>query len=147
MLVFLIDKKRKILIFVAYICDKKAMKKRLLLIIFLFTFLVSSATVFLIWNYLDPYEYPRLAMGLLIFTFTLSLSSITALFLYFFKKIYFRWKVYLQNAVSSFRQWFLLSVFIVLFLTFFNMWAGYIVAVPLSIALLLLELFFQNLQK
>jgi hypothetical protein len=124
------------------------MKKRLLLIILLFTFVISITTFYLTWNYIDPYEFPILGLFLLGFTFILWLSSLFAFVLYFFKKVYFRGKVYVQNVLTSFRQWILISIFIILLFYFQHLWASvYVVALPLGIGLLFLELFYQNLQK
>lgn len=123
------------------------MKKRLLLLILLFTFIVSVTTFYLTWNYIDPYEFPILGILLLGFTFTLGLSSLFAVVLYFFKKVYFRWKVYVQNILSSFRQGILISIFIMLVIYFQSLGASiYVVALPLGIWLFFLELFYQNLQ-
>lgn len=124
------------------------MKKRLLLIILLFTFIMCITTFYLTWNYIDPYDYPLLGIILLGFTFILWLSSIFAFVLYFIKKIYFRGKVYVQNILSSFRQWFLLSIFIILLLYFQTLGASvYVVFLPLAIWLFFLELFYQNVKK
>ncbi len=123
------------------------MKKRILLLIILFTFFVSIGTLMLTYNYVDPYEYTILALFLALFSFILGVSSFIAFVLYFIKKIYFRWKVYVQNVLTSFRQWFFISLFMVLLMYFHHLGASiYVVAIPLAFALLFLELFFQNLQ-
>jgi hypothetical protein len=122
------------------------MKKRLLLLILLFTFVISITTFYLTWNYIDPYEFPILGICLLGFTFILGISSLFAFILYFLKKIYFRGKVYVQNVLTSFRQGFLMSLLIVLLIYFRYLGASiYIIAAPLIIGLTFLELFFQNL--
>ena len=123
------------------------MKKRILLLIILFTFFVSIGTLMLTYNYVDPYEYTLLAVFLAIFSFILWVSSFFAFVLYFIKKIYFRWKVYVQNVLTSFRQGFFISLFVVLLMYFHHLGASvYVVVLPLGFALLFLELFFQNLQ-
>ncbi len=123
------------------------MKKRILLLIILFTFFVSIGTLMLTYNYVDPYEYTILGLFLALFSFILWTSSFFAFILYFIKKIYFRGKVYVQNVLTSFRQWFFISLFIVLLMYFNHLGASiYVVALPLAFALLFLELFFQNLQ-
>lgn len=123
------------------------MKKRILLLIILFTFFVSIGTLMLTYNYVDPYEYTLLAVFLAIFSFILWVSSFFAFVLYFIKKIYFRWKVYVQNVLTSFRQGFFISLFMVLLMYFHHLGASvYVVILPLGFALLFLELFFQNLQ-
>jgi len=123
------------------------MKKRLLLLIILFTFFVSIGTLMLTYNYVDPYEYTILSLFLALFSFMLWVSCFFAFVLYFIKKIYFRWKVYVQNVLTSFRQGFFISLFIVLLFYFNHLWASiYVVMLPLLFSLLFLELFFQNLQ-
>ncbi len=123
------------------------MKKRILLLIILFTFFVSIGTLMLTYNYVDPYEYTILALFLALFSFILGVSSFFAFVLYFIKKIYFRWKVYVQNVLTSFRQGFFISLFMILMVYFHHLGASmYVVALPLGFALLFLELFFQNLQ-
>lgn len=134
-------------IYIKYFLNRY-MKKRLLLIILLFTFVISVTTFYLTWNYIDPYEFPILGLFLLGFTFILGLSSLFAFVLYFFKKVYFRWKVYVQNVLTSFRQGILISIFIILLLYFQHLGAHmYVVALPLGIGLFFLELFYQNLKK
>lgn len=123
------------------------MKKRILLLIILFTFFVSIGTLMLTYNYVDRYEYTILALFLALFSFILGVSSFFAFVLYFIKKIYFRWKVYVQNVLTSFRQGFFISLFMILMVYFHHLGASiYVVALPLGFALLFLELFFQNLQ-
>ncbi len=123
------------------------MKKRFLLLIIFIMFLFSLITFILIINYLDPYQYKVFGLISIIFTFVLGLTSIITITLYFIKKIYYRWRVYLYHVLSSFRQWFFFSLF-VLFMFFFY-WLG--VPILLTWVLLLiiftfLELFIQNLE-
>gem|GEM_PF-1089855 len=66
------------------------MKKRLLIFIIFFTFLVTLGTFFIALNYLDPYKNIFIAVGTLIFSFIFSLSTFLTLFIYFFKNIYYR---------------------------------------------------------
>ena len=123
------------------------MKKRFLLLIIFIMFLFSLITFILIINYLDPYQYKIFALISIIFTFILWLTSLITIILYFIKKIYYRWRVYLYHVLSSFRQWFFFSLFM-LFMIFFY-WLG--VPILLTWVLLLiivtfLELFIQNLE-
>jgi len=124
------------------------MKKRFLLLIIFIMFLFSSITFFLIFNYLDPYQYKIFAITSIIFTFILWFSSISTIILYFFKKIYYRWRVYVYHVLSSFRQWFFSSIFIVSMI-FFNLIGAslLITGMLLLIILLFLELFIQNLEN
>ena len=122
------------------------MKKRFLLIIILFICILSFITFFLILNYLDPYEYRIIGVIFIIFTFILWLSSLLTMIFYFFKKVYFRWKVYLSNVLSSFRQGFFVSIFLFWLIIFKIMWAWILVTWFLFFILILfLELFIQNI--
>lgn len=122
------------------------MKKRFLLLIILFIFLFSLVTFYLILNYLDPLEYQTIGIVFIIFTFLLWLSSFFALIIYFFKKIYFRWKVYLSNVLSSFRQWFFFSLYLLWLIFFKILWASLLVTWFLFfVFILFLELFIQNI--
>lgn len=118
------------------------MKRRLLLLIIFIIFVICTITLLMIFNYVDPYEYTSIGVFTLIFTYILSFSSIICILFYFFKKIFYRWKVGINHVLSSFRQWFLLSVFF-LILVFFNYyWAPmYITAILAFIVLFCLELF------
>jgi hypothetical protein len=124
------------------------MKKRFLLLVIFIIFLFSWITFIFIFNYLDPYKYKILAMISIIFTSVLWLSSLLTIILYFFKKIYFRWEVYIYHVLSSFRQWFLVSLF-VLFIIFLNsVWASLLLTWGLSLIIFIfLELFIQNLEN
>ena len=124
------------------------MKKRFLLLIIFITFVLSLITFILILNYLDPYQYKVIAITSIIFTFSLWLATFFTIILYFFKKIYFRWRVYLYHVLSSFRQWFFLTLFI-LGLIFFNILGASIILtwLLLIVILVFLELFIQNLEK
>lgn len=124
------------------------MKKRFLLFIIFIMFVLSLVTFVLILNYLDPYEYKITALISIIFTFILWISTFVTLFLYFFKKIYFRGRVYIYHVLSSFRQSFFISIF-ALVLIFFNiLWASLLLTWWLLLLILtFLELFIQNLEK
>ena len=122
-------------------------KKRFILFIILTIFFCSFLSFFLILNYLDPFEYKLLATILIILTFVLSLSSFFALVFYFFKKIYYRWEVFLSHVKSSFRQWFFISLFFVWIVFFKFMGVDLLFSSTLLFILLLfLELFIQNLE-
>lgn len=124
------------------------MKKRFLLFLIFVIFVFSFVTLILILNYLDPYEYKITAIISVIFTFILSVSSFFTILIYFFKKIYNRWRVYLYHVLTSFRQWFFISLFF-LSLIFFNiLWASLIITwFLLFIILVFLELFIENLEN
>jgi len=124
------------------------MKKRFLLMVIFIMFLFSSITFILIFNYLDPYQYKIFAIISIIFTFILWFSSISTIILYFFKKIYYRWRVYVYHVLSSFRQWFLASIFLVSMIFFNLIGASLLITwLLLLIIILFLELFIQNLEN
>ena len=110
-------------------------------------FLFSLTTLILIFNYLDPYQYRILALSSMILTFILTVSSFFTLLLYFIKKIYYRWRVYLYHVLSSFRQWFFISIFTILLIVF--TWLGLPILLWGLLLILIfgfLELFIQNLK-
>ena len=122
------------------------MKKRLLLLIILLIFILSSISFFFILNYLDPYEYKLIAISFIIICFVLWLSSFFTLFLFFIKKVYYRWNVFISNIISSFRQWFFISLFII-WLLIFNKIGAWVILTWLIffIFLFFIELLIQNL--
>lgn len=124
------------------------MKKRFLLFLLFIIFLISLTTLVLILKYLDPYDYKILALGSIIFSYFLAFSSIVAIFLYFIKKVYFRWNVYVFHVLTSFRQWFFISLFF-LSLLYFNYLNAPIFVTWLFTFLILffLELFIKNQDK
>jgi hypothetical protein len=124
------------------------MKKRFLLFIIFIMFLFSLITFILIFNYLDPYQYKVFGIIAISFTFLLWLSSIFTIIFYFFKKIYFRGRVYVYHVLSSFRQWFLLALFLFLLILFNRIWASLLITWWLLLIIFtFLELFIQNLEN
>jgi len=124
------------------------MKKRFLLFIIFIIFVLSLITFILILNYLDPYEYKITSIISIVFTFMLWVSTFLTIILYFFKKIYFRGRVYVYHVLSSFRQWFFISMFILSMIYFNILWASLIITwFLLLLILMFLELFIQNLQR
>lgn len=123
-------------------------KKRFILLIIFVIFAISLATFFLILNYLDPYEYKVTAIVSIITTFILWVSTFLTLLLYFLKKIYYRGRVYVYHVLTSFRQWFFVSIFFVSMVFFYILWASLLLTWFLLVILLIfLELFIQNLEK
>lgn len=124
------------------------MKKRFLLLIIFIIFIFSLATFILVLNYLDPYEYKLIAIVSIIFTFALWVSTFLTIILYFFKKIYYRGRVYVFHVLTSFRQWFLVAFFFLAMVFFSILWASLILTwFLLFVILMFLELFIQNLEK
>lgn len=123
----------------------KKMKKRFLLFLIFLIFVICSTTFVVVLNYLDPFEYTKIALWSLVFSYLFWLSSLLCLILYIIKKIYFRWNITIYHVLVSFRQWFFISVFF-LILVFFNYyWASIIFTSFLTfIVLFFLELFIKN---
>ena len=124
------------------------MKKSFVLLIILVTFLLSFISFFLILNYLDPYSFPILAVSFLVFTFFAWLSSFFTLLIYFFKKVYNRWDVYIYHVKSSFRQAVFLTLFIIGSVIFYIFKAPLLVSITLLwILFIFLELFINSLES
>lgn len=87
-------------------------QKRFLLVMLLLIACVSSISSISILLYFDPYINTVLGISLLLMSLFLSITSFVAIVLYFCKKIYFRWAVYVYNVVSSIRQASFLAAYI-----------------------------------
>jgi hypothetical protein len=124
------------------------MKKQFLLLIILTTFIISSLSLFLILNYMDPYSTPKTSISFLVITFFTSLSTFLSLFIYFIKKIHYRWDVYIYHVKTSFRQATFITLFILSSIIFYIFKAPMFVTVSLLFILFLfLELFIGSLQN
>lgn len=78
--------------------------------ILLVIFLSSAASVILLYFYLNPELETVIAFSLMWSALFLAGSSFLSLFLFFLKKIYYRWEVYLATMSASIRQ----AIFIVI---------------------------------
>ncbi len=125
-----------------------SIRKGFLLFLIFIIFCITSLTLFLTLFYVDPYTHTYLATPVLIFACIASFTTFLTLVIYFFKKIYFRWEVYIYHVITSFRQGFLISLFCI--------WIGFFVsyralnfstAFLFGVMLLLMELFVQNFHK
>ena len=122
------------------------MKKSFLLFVIFLIFVFSSITFYMILNYLDPYSNKILSIIFILFTFVLSVSTLSALVLFFIKKIHYRWRVEIFHVKTSFRQGLLISLFIVGTIIFNVLNAPVLILwVLFLIFLIFLELFIQNL--
>lgn len=122
------------------------MTKKLLLLIVIFIFLLSSLTLFLIFNYLDPYRNELISLMTLVTSATLCITSFFTIFLYFFKKVYYRWEVFLSHIFSSMRQSFLINLFFLWLITFKIIWVFSISTfLLLFIIMWFIELMFENM--
>lgn len=122
------------------------MTKKILLLIIFFIFLLSMLTLYLILNYLDPYRNELVSLITLTTSFVLLVTSFCTLCLYIFKKVYYKWEVFLSHVFSSLRQWFLFSVFLVWIIVFKIIWVFSISTVLLLfIITIFIELMFENM--
>lgn len=122
------------------------MKKRILLTMLLIIFAVSSFTLFLIVNYMNPYSSYTISMITIMTTSLLSATSFLTLFLYFFKKVYYRWEIFLGHIFSSLRQAFLLTAYIIWLIIFNRIWViSFETAFLAFLILAFVELLVQNL--
>jgi len=124
----------------------KVMTKKILLLIILFIFLLSTITLYLILNYLDPYRNELVSLITITTSFVLVVTSFSTLFLYLFKKVYYRWEVFLSHIFSSLRQWFLFSIFLVWIIIFKIIWVFSVSTILLLfIMTVFIELMFENM--
>lgn len=124
------------------------MKKQFLILIILTIFIVSSLSFFLILNYMDPFVTPKIAVSFLTITFFAWVSSFLSLIIYFFKKIHYRWEVYMYHIKTSFRQAVLFTLFILSSIVFYIFKAPMFITVSLLFILFLfLELFIGSLES
>lgn len=134
--------KSKFLFFYKNMC----MLKNILLLSLFVIFLMSLLTFFFIIHYLDPYKNTVLAVIAISLNVNFLLTSFFTLCIYFFKKVYYRWEVFVTHIFSSLRQGILLSFF--LFSMLVCMVLGIVtwyIFVLLFITFVFIELLFQNL--
>jgi len=128
------------------------MKKKILLLTIFIIFSLNLATLLLIINFLNPLwasENSRL-IALIIFSVTsfLTISSFLTLLIYFFKNIHYRWEVFVSHVFSSMRQGALIWAYSISLLHFFRMQVlTWQTAGLLALALVFIELFFQNFEN
>ncbi len=121
------------------------MTKKFFLLIILSVFFISSLTLFLILNYLDPYRDEVVSIFTLTFTIILFITSLFSIIFYIFKKVYYRWEVFLSHIFSSLRQAFFLAIFILWLVLFKIIWVFSFVTILLfAIILVFIEMIFQN---
>ncbi len=123
------------------------MKKRLLILILFVIFIISLVTFYLLLHYFDPYQNIVMWISFIIIIFLLLSTSFFTIILYFIKKVYYRWEVFLSHVIISFRQSFLLSIYILWLVYFYNLWTPvYLTWFLLMITILFLELLLKNLK-
>ena len=112
------------------------MKRRFFLLLLFMTGIISCVSLVSILHFVDPYEHTILAVLAISLSFLGAVIWIFSVFLYFIKKIYYRWEVTNMHISTSMRQ----SCF---------MWLTYIAylvllyfSIPFFIPLLGIVLFF-----
>jgi len=127
------------------------MKKNALILIVFSIMLINLLTFLLILFFWDPFHWTitmqKMAFASFITTFIIFSSLFLGLIIYFLKKVWYRWDIYIKNIFSSIRQWFILSWSSVLFLYFNNINVlNYKTVALVLIIWTLIELTFKNLE-
>lgn len=121
---------------------------RLYILILLIIFLTSSLSVVLLSNYLNPEINLVVAYVSMWTAFFLAVSSILSLIIYFFKKIYYRWEMFLSHLNSSLRQWMFITAYIIWIIIFNNIWVlNYTTSLLLLVPLVFIEILFQAISN
>ncbi|MBW7954861.1 hypothetical protein H3C61_03540 [Candidatus Gracilibacteria bacterium] len=121
------------------------MTKKFFLLIILSMFFISSLTLFLILNYLDPYRDEVVSIFTLAFSFTIFITSFFSIIFYILKKVYYRGEVFLSHIFSSLRQAFFLAIFILGIILFKIIGVFSLLTILLfAIILVFIEMIFQN---
>lgn len=124
------------------------MKKKLILLIVLIIFLITSLTWYLTYDYLDPFRNTTVTFIAVITEFILFCVSFFTMVLYVFKKVLYRWEVFLEHVFSSLRQSFLITWFFIGSGVFYRLWVfEFSTVFLLFVICLFIELLFDNLLK
>lgn len=124
------------------------MKKKLILLIVLIIFLITSLTWYLTYDYLDPFRNTTVTFIVVITEFILFCVSFFTMVLYVFKKVLYRWEVFLEHVFSSLRQSFLITWFFIGSGVFYRLWVfEFSTVFLLFVICLFIELLFDNLLK
>ena len=124
---------------------KNIMKTNIFLTLIFVIFLISVTTLVLVLNFMDPYSNRNISVITAWISFVFTFSSFLTFIIYFFKKIYYRWEVYLYHLFSSLRQSFFIASFCLAILFFIPMWIlSWLTWGLLLIIFLFIELLIQN---
>ncbi len=123
------------------------MKTNIFLTLIFVIFLISVTTLILVLNFMDPYSNRTISVITAGISFVLSVSTFFTFIIYFFKKIYFRWEVFLIHLFASLRQSFFIASFLLAILFFIPMWIlTWLTWGLLLIIFLFIELLIQNME-
>jgi len=122
------------------------MTKKFLLLLIILVFITSLITLLLIIKYVNPYSMDNIILWFLAMSFILSVSSFFTFIFYIIKKIHYRWEVLINHISSSFRQGFLISIYLLALLLFYRLEIPLVLSsIILFLLLLIFEIFFQNI--
>lgn len=125
----------------------KNMRKKILLLTIFFIFCISFLTLFLIFNYLDPFRNKMVSIVTLSLTSSLFITTFLTLVLYIFKKAYFRGEIFISHIFSSLRQSFLVNFFLWGIICFYIFGVFSFVTIFLLLLItVFFELLFQNIE-
>jgi len=122
------------------------LQRRFLLLMLMLIACISTISCISLLRYFDPYLNIPLGLSLLWISIFLSITSVVSVVLYFCKKIYFRWEVYIYNVMSSIRQASFISIYILSIVMFAFLWLS--VVIPIIVVFfmfLFLELFIRSI--
>lgn len=132
--------------FLKLIFMKKSSTIRIYLITLVIIFFISSLSLLLLLYYMDPETNLSVAIVTISVASFLTICSIITILIYFIKKIYYRWEMFLSYLNSSLRQWIFLSVWIIWTIVFYSIWVYNIKTIWLLLfTLILVELVFQTI--
>lgn len=119
---------------------------KLYLLTLLIIFLTSSVSMALLLYYMDPDSNLKVAYITIGVAAFLCISSLLSLIIYFFKKIYYRWEMFMSNLNSCLRQAIFVTTYILWIIVFNNIWVlNYKTALLLLVPLLFIEILFQSI--
>ncbi len=125
---------------------KKSTSIKIYLITLLLIFLTSWISMILLLHYMDPESNLKVALATMWVAAFLTFSALLTLIIYFFKKIYFRWEIFMTHLNASLRQGIFITWYALWIIVFIWMWVYNIrTAALLLIALLFIELIFQTI--
>ncbi|EKE25936.1 MAG: hypothetical protein ACD_4C00491G0003 [uncultured bacterium (gcode 4)] len=124
----------------------KSLSIKIYILVLSIIFVTSVTSALLLFFYMDIESNMKVGFTTMGTAFFLSISSFLSLIIFFFKRIYYRWEIYIRNLNSSLRQWVLLSSFVLWNIIFEATWVfSYKTAVLLFVIIFFIELIFQSI--
>lgn len=124
----------------------KTLKIRMYLLTLIIIFATSICSSLLLFFYMNVESNLRISLITMWTAVFLSVSSFLTLLIFFFKKIYYRWEIYVRNLNSSLRQAILVTLFILWNIIFFDTWVfSYKTSALLFFVIFFIELIFQSM--